>query len=174
MNKDDFYYLGKILKTYGSKGHLLVYFDVDYTKTYADLKTVFIGIDDDRIPYFIADLELKQNKLASIRFEDVETLEDAKIFPGHEMYLPASMLPQLKGKKFYYHEITGFTVFDEKRGNIGVLSSVLDLPYQSLMQIKNGEKEILIPLVDHILLKVDRKKKELYIRAPEGLIDIYL
>jgi 16S rRNA processing protein RimM len=37
-----------------------------------------------------------------------------------------------------------------------------------------NEKEILIPLVDEVILKVDRKKKELHIRAPEGLIDIYL
>jgi len=43
-----------------------------------------------------------------------------------------------------------------------------------MLQINFGEKEILIPLIDEVIVKVDRKKKEMHIRAPEGLIDIYL
>ena len=88
--------------------------------------------------------------------------------------LPVSLLPRLEGNKFYYHEITGFAVIDKNHGNIGLLKSVLDLPRQSLLQIQHGEKEILVPLTDEILLKVDREKKELQIDAPEGLIEIYL
>ena len=40
--------------------------------------------------------------------------------------------------------------------------------------VKSGEKEILVPLRDEILLKVIRSKKMLEIDAPEGLIDLYL
>ena len=174
MNKDDSYYLGKILKTCGSKGHLLAFLDVDTPVKYADLHTVFISVDNDRIPYFIKELELRHNKLAMIGFEDVNTIDEAKIFVGREMYLPANMLPPLRGKEFYYHEITGFSVIDNQHGDIGKVECVLDLPQQSLMQIVFGEKEILIPIVDEIVLKVDRRKKEIHILAPEGLIEIYL
>jgi 16S rRNA processing protein RimM len=174
MDKDDFFYLGKILKTYGSKGHLLIFLDVDDPVRYKKLKTIFIGIENDRIPFGIEELELKQKNSARIRFEDVRNAEDAEIYVGRELYLPVSILPPLKGKKFYYHEVIGFTVFDKERGNIGTITSILDLPKQSLMQIQNGTREILIPLVDKVLLKVDRTKKEIHILAPEGLIDIYL
>jgi 16S rRNA processing protein RimM len=174
MDKDDFFYLGKVLKTYGSKGHLLIFLDVDDPVRYENIKTVFIGIENDRIPYGIEELELRQKNSAKIRFEDVHSAEDAEIFPGRELYLPVSMLPPLKGKKFYYHEVIGFTVFDKKHGNIGTVASILDLPQQLLMQIRHGSKEILIPLVDKVLVKVDRPKKELHINAPEGLIEIYI
>ena len=174
MNKDDFFYLGKILKTYGSKGHLLIFLDVDDPVRYEKIKTVFIGIENDRIPFGIEELELRQKKSARIRFEDVHSAEDAEIFPGRELYLPVTMLPALKGKKFYYHEVIGFTVFDKKHGNIGTITSILDLPQQSLIQVQFGSREILIPLVDKVLLKVDRTKKEVHILAPEGLIEIYL
>jgi len=174
MDKDAFYYLGKVLKTYGNKGHLLILLDVDSPESYEHIDTVFVGVENDRIPYFIKELELKHNKQAMVCFEDIDSMDDARILVGRSLYLPGSMLPALRGKKFYYHEITGFIVMDEKHGNIGHVETVLDLPQQSLMQIRFGEKEILIPMVDEILLKVDRKKKELRIRAPEGLIDIYL
>jgi len=174
MNKDDFFYLGKILKTYGSKGHLLIFLDVDDPARYQNMETVFIGIENDRIPFGIEELELRHKNTAKIRFEDVHNAEDAEIYAGRELYLPVSLLPPLKGKKFYYHEVIGFTVIDKKHGNIGTIVSVLDLPQQSLMQIQYGSKEILIPLVDKVLLKVDRSKKEIHILAPEGLIEIYL
>jgi 16S rRNA processing protein RimM len=174
MNKDDYFYLGKVLKTYGSKGHLLVFLDVDDPEKYSGIDTIFIGIDNDRIPYFINELALKQRNTAVIGFEDIETAQDARLFVGREMYLPSGLLPQLKGKRFYYHEIIGFTVIDKNHGNIGTLKSILDLPRQSLMQVMFGTKEILLPMVDRILLKVDRKKKELHVLAPDGLIELYL
>jgi 16S rRNA processing protein RimM len=104
----------------------------------------------------------------------VNTAEDAAVYTGREMYLPLDSLPPLKGKKFYYHEVKGFTVIDTVHGRIGTLVKVMDLPRQSLLQIAFNDKEILVPLVDEVIVKVDRKKKELHIHAPEGLIDIYL
>jgi 16S rRNA processing protein RimM len=174
MNRDDFFYLGKILKTTGSKGHLLVFLDVDDPSRYKKLETVFIGIENDRIPFAISELELKHRNTARILFEDIHSDEEARICVGRELYLPSSMLPLLKGKKFYFHEIKGFTVIDKKHGKIGMVISVLDMPQQALMQIRHGEKEILIPVIDEILVSVDRKKKEIRIQAPEGLIEIYL
>ena len=36
------------------------------------------------------------------------------------------------------------------------------------------KKEILIPILDQVIQKVDRKAKKLYVKAPEGLIEMYL
>ena len=174
MNKDDFFYLGRILKTYGNKGHILAFLDVDDPVKYQQLESVYIGIDDDRIPFFISSVELRPKNQVILLFEDTLTAEDAEIYEGKELYLPVSQLPRLQGNKFYYHEVVGFKVIDKTHGNIGHLKSVMDLPRQSLLQIQYGEKEILVPLTDEILLNVDREKKELLIDAPEGLIDIYI
>ena len=106
--------------------------------------------------------------------EGIETLDAAKELVGKKLFLPVSFLPKLKDDQFYYHEIIGFQVVDENHGNIGMIGDILELPHQSLFQIRNGEKEILIPVVDDIIQKVDRKKKQLLIKAPEGLIEIYL
>jgi 16S rRNA processing protein RimM len=174
MKKDDFYYLGRILKTHGSKGHVLVHLDVDDASKYCKLKSVYLDLHGERIPFFIKTIELKHNRKASLLFHDFETLEDAESLQGLEMYLPVTELPVLKGKKFYYHEVTGFRVIDQIHGEIGLISDILELPHQSLLQVRNGEKEILIPVVDEIIQKVDRQKKLVMIEAPAGLIEIYL
>jgi 16S rRNA processing protein RimM len=174
MTKDDFYYLGKILKTHGNKGQVIVHLDVDDPANYLGLESVYLDLHGERIPFFIASLELKHNRKAVIKFHDFETLEDAESLPGLEIYLPIANLPLLKGNQFYYHEIIGFHVIDQKHGDIGIIGEILEMPQQSLFRILFGDKEILVPIVDEVIQKVDRKKKLLMIRAPEGLIEIYL
>jgi 16S rRNA processing protein RimM len=174
MNKDDFYYLGKVIKTYGNKGHVMVILDVDDPAEYTKLESVFLDLQGERIPFFIEELELKHNKKAVVRFQDVNSIEDAEIYAGLEMYLPASDLPVLDGDQFYFHEIKGFRVVDLKHGEIGIIDDILELPLQSLFQIRQGEREILIPVVDEVIVNVDRENRILRIDAPEGLIEIYL
>jgi 16S rRNA processing protein RimM len=174
MNKDDFYYLGKIAKPFGSKGQVVAFLDVDEPLHYRKLESVYLDLDGEWVPFLIESVDIQAGRKALFHFEDVSTAEDAAAYTGREMYLPLTSLPPLKGKKFYYHEVKGFLVIDAVHGNIGTLVQVMDLPRQSLLQIASGDKEILVPLVDEVIVKVDRKKKELHIRAPEGLIDIYL
>lgn len=173
MNKDDFYYLGKVIKTYGNKGQLLVSLDVDEPELYRTLESVFLDLHGEWIPFFINSLEVKPQRKAIIHFKDIRSVEDAEAFQGLEMYLLLNQLPQLKGNKFYFHEIIGFTVVDLKHGNIGNIENILEFPNQSLFQIRNGKKEVLVPVVDEIIVCLDRKKKILEINAPDGLIEIY-
>jgi 16S rRNA processing protein RimM len=174
MNKDDFYYLGKIAKPFGSKGQVVAYLDVDEPLNYKRLESVYLDLDGEWVPFLITSIEIQTGRKTLFHFEDVNTADEAAAYTGREMYLPLNILPRLKGKKFYYHEVRGFSVIDAVHGNIGTLVKVMELPRQAMLQVTFNEKEILVPLVDEIILKVDRKKKELHIRAPEGLINIYL
>lgn len=174
MNKDDFYYLGRISKPFGNKGQLVVSLDVDDPSHYRKLESVFLDLDGEWVPFLIDSIEIQSGRKALLRFTDVSNAADAAVYAGREMYLPLDSLPPLKGKKFYYHEVKGFAVIDAAHGTIGTLLQVMDLPRQPLLQVSFKGKEILIPLVDEVILKVDRKKKEIHIRVPEGLIDIYL
>jgi 16S rRNA processing protein RimM len=174
MVKDDFFYLGKILKPFGSKGHLLAVLDVDDPSKYRKIGSVFLGIGHDRVPFMVESVSLKQANRAVFKFEDVDSASDASIFQGKELFLPIAMLPPLKGKKFYYHEIKGFAVIDKNHGPIGIADNVIETPHQALLQVKFNDREILVPLINEIIVKVDRVNRELHIKAPEGLIEIYL
>ncbi|MFH1160332.1 MAG: ribosome maturation factor RimM [bacterium] len=174
MNPDDFYYLGKILKKYGSKGHLMVLLDVDEPQDYQNLESVYVDLEHERIPFFIESLEMLEKKRTILKLADVNSADHADAFGGRELYLPLSTLPPLKGNRFYYHEIRGFKVVDAVCGDVGILEDVLELPHQALFQIRSGKKEILVPVVDEVVREVDRINKTLYIQAPEGLIEVYL
>ena len=98
MNKDDFYYLGKIAKPFGSKGQVVAFLDVDEPLHYRKLESVYLDLDGEWVPFFIEAVEIQAGRKALLHFEDVNNSQDATAYNGREMYLPLASLPPLKGK----------------------------------------------------------------------------
>ena len=174
MELKDCFYLGKITKKYSFKGELIISLDTDEPEIYKNLKSVFININGRLIPYFIEKSKSQKKSTLRVKFEDINSEEEALSIINKEVYLPLENLPELKGKKFYYHEIIGYNVVDTNHGNIGLIIKVEDKTSQSIFVIKNNRKEILIPVNDNIIQMINRKNKTIHITAPNGLIDLYL
>lgn len=174
MQKKDCFFVGKIVKKYSFKGELLVKLDTDEPEQFLEMESVFVEKHKNLIPFFIDSLSLHKSELLRVKFEEVDSEEDADSLLGSELYLPLDLLPQLSGNTFYYHEIIGFSVNDVNFGPVGTISGVNDSTAQALFEIEREGKQILIPISDEIIDKVDRKAKTIHIQAPEGLIDIYL
>jgi 16S rRNA processing protein RimM len=170
---DGYFLLGKIIRTHGYKGGLKAIFDVDEPREYQEIEMLFLEVKGQLIPWVVDDIHFENNK-ANLKLTDVKDMEGAEKLVGCFIYLPVELLPKLRGNKFYYHEVVGFRVHDEAHGDIGVIDRVVELPNNPLFAIKFGDKEILLPISDEIILKVDRKKKSIDVRAPLGLIEIYL
>jgi 16S rRNA processing protein RimM len=134
---------------------------------------VFVEIKDQLIPWMIEGIHLENNKV-NLKLADLKDMEGAEKLVGHFIYLPDELLPKLTGTKFYFHEVTGFKVHDATHGDIGTIDRVIDLPNNPLFAITFNNKEILLPISDEIIRKIDRRKKVIEVIAPEGLIEIYL
>jgi 16S rRNA processing protein RimM len=170
---NDFFYLGVVSKTFGYKGQVVIYLDTDEPEKYKTLEALFIKEDDEMLPYMIEEFIYKGSNQAIVKFSDV-TAEEAKNYVKAELYLPLSFLPPLTGNKFYYHEVIGFDVIDNEKGNIGKCVDFMEISRQPIMYVDYNGKEILLPAVDEIFETVDRENKTITISAPDGLIDIYL
>jgi 16S rRNA processing protein RimM len=167
------FFLGKVIRTHGYKGGLKIALDVDNPEQYRNLDMVYFELKKKLIPFFIESLHLENNK-ANLKLEDVDTLDQAERLLNANLFLPVELLPKLKGNKFYFHEIKGFTASDEKHGKLGEIRTVLELPNNPLLSIDHKGTEILIPIADEIIKRVDRKSKTVHLKAPEGLIELYI
>ncbi len=174
MNIEDCFYLGKIVKKYSFKGELLIKLDTDEPELYDQLDSVFMMVRNNFIPFFIESSQLHKSNLLRVKFEDVNTEEDADSLLKCELYLPLEFLPKLEGTKFYFHEIIGFTVEDTVFGEVGIITGINDSTAQALFEINRDGTEILIPMNDEFIKTLDRDKKIIHVETPEGLIDLYL
>ena len=174
MKKEDCFFLGKIVRKYSFKGEVLVKLDTDDPEHYKELESVFVDLRGNLVPFFIQHAQMHKSELLRLKFEDVETEDDADSILKCDLYLPLDLLPELDDDKFYYHEVIGFRVEDIHFGEVGIITGINDSTAQAIFEIDRNGLEILIPMNDHFIKKVDKTNKRIIIEAPEGLIDLYL
>jgi len=174
MNKKDCFYLGKIVKKFSFKGEVLVKLDTDEPELYENLDALFIDLRNNLVPFFIQSSQLHKSELLRVKFEEVDTEQDADSILKCDVYLPLEALPELEDDKFYFHEVIGYIIEDVHFGKVGTIKSINDSSSQPLFEIDRDGLEVLIPLNDAFIKKVDKKKKLIIVETPEGLIDLYL
>jgi len=174
MRKEDCFYLGKIVRKHSFKGEVVAKLDTDEPGLYQNLESVFVALGTNLVPFFIQKSLLQKGNQLRIQFEDIESEADADAIMGSELYMPIEFLPKLTGNKFYFHEIINFDIEDVDYGYVGVITGVNDSSAQPLFEINANGTEIFIPMIDDFIKKVDRENKKIVVKAPEGLIDLYL
>lgn len=174
MTKEECFYLGKVVSKFSFRGEVLIKLDTDDPQSFTEMESVFIEYNNNLVPFFIERSQLHKSDLLRVKFEDIDTEEDADDLMKVELYLPLTLLPKLEGEQFYYHEIIGFQVVDTNYGMVGVIKRVNDMTAQALFEIDRDGVEILIPMNNEFITKVDRQKQTIHVTTPEGLIDLYL
>ncbi len=173
MQKEDCFYLGKIVKKHSFKGEVIIKLDTDEPALYENLESVFVDLGNNLVPFFIEKSSLSKSTMFRVKFEDVDTEQDADAIMRSGIYLPLNLLPKLSGNKFYFHEVIGYTIIDVSFGEVGKIVHINDKAAQPLFEIENGSTEVFIPMVDEFIKKVDRNQKVIEVETPKGLIDLY-
>ena len=172
MRVDDCYQLGYVTKTHGLKGEIQIFLDVDFPEEYLELESMFVLKEQALIPFFLESIQINLNK-AIVKLEDIDTIEVASELVSSEIYLPINRLPDLDDSQFYFHEIIGYTLYD-KNIIIGKVKNVYAISQQNLIEVDCNGTEVLVPLTDHVVQSVDKKKKKVLTSLPDGLLDVYL
>lgn len=164
--------MGTITKAIGYKGELNLFLDTDEPDAYKNLESIFIEQNGLLVPFFLEKAQIHRNQHLRILIED---FPEPERLIGRNVFLPLSTLPKLGADKFYYHEIIGFTAKDTTDKSIGKIKEVRDTSAQELLVIETPEsKEILVPLIDEWIIKVDKKNKLFVLDLPSGLLEVFI
>ena len=173
MNLDDYYILGRIGKKHGLKGEFSLILDVDDPNNYEEITYLYIANDTELIPYIVEKIHIRPNKIVA-KFEDVDSPEELNALLNKPVYLPLSELPVLSDEQYYFHDLVGCQVIDLEKGALGKVTNVLEMPMQMLFEIDYNGIQVLIPINDELISKVNKSEETIHLVLPEGLLDVYL
>jgi 16S rRNA processing protein RimM len=174
MRIEDTFYLGKVTKLYSFKGEVILFLDVDDPSKYDHLDSVMLDINGSLVPHFIEKKTHSSADKIRVKFEGIDNEAAAKKLVNKEIRMPLSMLPPSGDNDFYLHEVIGFRVVDKTEGEIGKIDSIIEATANSLFRIYKGYDEILIPINDDLISRIDKKDQVIEVDCPEGLLDLYL
>ena len=173
MKKEECYFLGKITRTHGLTGNVVLKLDTDQPEFYNKLEGVFIEINGLLVPFFVEKQQWSKDNSKIISFKNA-SLQMAEQTVGKNVFLPLSTLPQLKGNQFYYHEVIGFEVQDADGTSAGVIKEINDQTAQHYFILNLSGKQIIIPIIKDWILEVNREEQSIKMILPEGLLDVFL
>jgi 16S rRNA processing protein RimM len=164
--------IGKWVVTFGVKGELVLHHHLGKKTSLKGLDVLFIEVKkDEMLPYFIQFTKIKNEEELYIKLEGVDTKEAAQKLIRKEVWLTEEAFHKYSSKTTP-RSFLGYTLVNEG-AVLGEVLEIIEHPHQVLCRIDLNGKEALIPLHEASLERVDKKKKEIHVTLPDGLLDIY-
>ena len=165
--------IGKLVAVFGLQGELVLQHRLGKKTTLKGLKAIFIeDKKDEMLPWFVQATRPKSDEELYIKLEGLDTKETARRVVQKEVWLTEADFAQYAGASAPI-SLVGFRMLDGKT-DLGEILEVIEQPHQVLCKIVlEGGKEALIPVHEETLRKVDKKKKEVHVELPDGLLDVY-
>ena len=156
------YEIGKILKTHGIKGDLLVESRSDFNRFEVGKKVYLIL--EEKIDLTISTIK-DSNKGLIIHFKGFNDINLVDKFRGLLLYSDEE--PILEDNEFHYHEVLGKEVFNQYGQLIGVVSDIMEVPQGHILRIKTDTKDVLVPFNNQFVKAVT---STILIEEIEGLL----
>jgi 16S rRNA processing protein RimM len=136
------------------------------------LQAIFIeDKKEEFLPYFIEATRIKNEEELYIKIEGINTKESAQRLVRKQVWLVEEEFHKYAGKSAPI-SLLGFHIMDQET-DIGEILEVIEQPHQLLCRISLDGKEALIPVHEETLIKIDKKKKQVHMNLPDGLLDIF-
>ncbi len=168
----DFVPIGKVAKTVGYKGAVLIETYDEYEKTWASLTKCLIKVQDIWAPFFIKSISAHAG-LLEVLFEDLADDKAARVIIHQEIFVALDTISlDEDDPSIIDSEWVGFTISDSELGVLGMIVQVKELPGQDLALVEYNGKMVSIPLAEELMLHIDLDKKEVVLNLPLGLLDL--
>ena len=138
-------------------------FSIDYIMK----KTLQIGTSHDNLMDLKLEKAIGNGKRMRFKFEGIDSELKAKNIIGKTIYANTKADDDIN---LIASDLIGFDLVTDTGDYVGELKDVMWLPANDVYVVFNGEKELLIPIVNEVVLSVEYDKKEILIANMDGLM----
>lgn len=163
--------IGKVLKSNGVDGGLLVSFREIEPEDINIEEPVFIYFDGLPVPFFIQSISRKGTDKAIVHLNDINNLEDAEEVVGQGVYMDDSLFED-EEEELDYSDLVGWTLLGTDGAVIGPVTDFIDIPSNPCIEVAASGGAAIIPLHEDLILSFDENRQELTMEIPDGLLEL--
>ena len=162
-------------KTHGVKGFIHIVIEDIFLDDVVKNKHLYLKFGKKMRPFFIDKLELSGKDI--VKFEDISTPEEAKIYTQRPVYLEnrtisfdVSDIEEESDLEYKYLE--GYMLSNTDKEIIGVIEEVIEMPQQEMLVVTYKGKEVLLPINPTLIVSIEEPSKSVVLEIVEGLLDL--
>lgn len=167
IKEEEVYRIGRIGKPHGVKGEVSMQVDDDvFDRVDADF--LILCVDGILVPFYMEEYRFRTDTTALVKFEDVDTVEQARELTNTEVFFLRRMAEDDPDDSYTWNFFLGYSVCDAATGKaIGTIAEVDDSTQNVLFQLESGA---LIPAAEELITDINHEDKTIAMRLPEGLL----
>lgn len=159
--------VGFLRRAHGVRGEIILDLHTDFPERLRNGRQLFIG--QERKPLILSGAR-PHAKGMLVKFEGIDTPEDAGQLRNQWVYVRATDVPRLPEGKLYQHELFGFAVVDENGNALGELVEIIETGANDVYVVRDeAGKEILLPAIPSVILETDPARRSMRVHLLEGL-----
>jgi 16S rRNA processing protein RimM len=166
--------IGYTKKPHGLKGEIKLYVYDRYLEDLLEADLVLLDLKGKHTPFFIEDIRVGNHIIA--KFEDINTPEAALAIGSKEMFLREEDLLSDADRQFDVEQLpfthcVGYSIYEGEK-LLGIIEEIIEYPQQEMAMIHYQNREVLVPLNEHFVKKMDDKNKKIIVELPDGILDL--
>jgi len=169
----EYFKIGKFVSTFGLKGELVLKHNLGKKTSLKGLKAIFVEERKESfIPWFIETAKIKNEEEIYLKLEGINIREQAIKLTQKKVWVPEEDFKKFSAKSSPIN-LLGYNIIEGEQV-LGKILEVIEQPHQILCRIELNKKEAYIPLHEETIQKIDKKKQQVIVSLPPGLLEIYL
>jgi 16S rRNA processing protein RimM len=153
--------IGRIIRPQGLAGRLKVLSYLDSQDVLDGLRELFIGRNAQEATVYPLHAVQKGREFFILTLGGIENKEAASKSVGSSVWMSADVMKK----------IIGLTVVTEEGRTLGRIESVFPTGSNDVYVCRGSEKEILLPAIGDVILKIDREHRIMVVRLMKGLTE---
>lgn len=163
--------VGKIVNTHGLRGEVKVVPWTDYPEDFEDIAYVYAKTKKGRERLDIEGIKYQKGNVL-LKFKQIKDINEAEMYKNVTLYAERDMFVLPEGV-YFIADLIGLDVIDiETGGKIGEIADVFNTGANDIYDVRReGKKNLLIPVIDDVVKKIDMENKRVMVYMMEGLDD---
>jgi len=162
--------VGQVVGVHGLRGELTVKILTDDPHRFALLERVFIGLEEQEpLPWLVQSYRLHKGRVL-LKLQGCDDRSSAEALRGCLVQVPLHEAIPLAEGEYFEHQVLGLDVWTATGEHLGEIVEIIETGANDVYVVRGPERrEILIPALDSVILKVDLAAGRLVAALPAGL-----
>ncbi len=161
--------VGTVTRPHGVRGELKVREAEGSSGAWRQAREIYIGHTPETACRFALRRARPASRFVLVTLGEIDRIEQAELLREQTVYVARDQLPLPEEGAYYACDLIGLTVRTPDGRVLGVLSEIFDNGAHELYAIRDGDRELLLPVVEGVVREVDEKRGFLIVEPPEGL-----
>lgn len=175
ITREELIAIGHYNKPHGVAGELSATVDIEMD-VLRELSCLVSEMDGIFVPFFVNSLRPKTSETVLLTIDGINSEQEAARLVNHDIfalkreYRQESIDADADGYPLDY--FIGFELQDSDGTRVGEIVQVDEQTENAIFIVEDGDREVLLPASDDLIVEFDLDKKVMVMDLPQGILDL--